>query len=187
MAHMSVLVVDLTFGEVYDAPQRAPPVLRSSSAAEGGRPQAGLRPEAKKDLNHRGHRGHREKKEDNCGDSFSVPSEFSVVKKTVHMPKAYLEIYATLAIRIVVLFTIGLHDRVRDRHETSWAIWGPSVPHIGSRPIERNHRRSCSSTSRISRLRSDQRWGAIGHSKVQVISCRSLKDQARGRPALSCS
>ena len=24
MAHMSVLVVNLTFGEVYDAPQRAP-------------------------------------------------------------------------------------------------------------------------------------------------------------------
>ena len=35
--------------------------------------------------------------------------------------------------------------------------------------IERNHRRS-RSTSRILRLRSDQRWGAIGHSKVQVIS-----------------
>ena len=33
--------------------------------------------------------------------------------------------------------------------------------------------RSCS-TSRMSRLRSDPRWGAIGHSKVQVISCRSL-------------
>ena len=66
-------------------------------------------------------------------------------------------------------------------------------------PIERNHRRS-SSTSRIawdsfcaaiaarfdprkplfSRLRSDPRWGAIGHSKVQVISCRSL----RGRGCL---
>ena len=47
------------------------------------------------------------------------------------------------------------------------------MPHIGSRPIERNHRRS-RSTSRILRLRSDPRWGAIGHSKVQVISCRSL-------------
>ncbi len=33
MAHISVLIVDLTFGEVYDAPQRA---------------QAGLRPEPKK-------------------------------------------------------------------------------------------------------------------------------------------
>ena len=63
--------------------------------------------------------------------------------------------------------------RQRDRQEINWTIWDPSVPHIWSRPIERNHRRSCS-TSRISRLRSDQRWGAIGHSKVQVISCRSL-------------
>ena len=62
----------------------------------------------------------------------------------------------------------------RDRQEISWTIWGPSVPHIWSRPIERHHRRSCS-TSRMSRLRSDQRWGAIGHSKVQVISCRSLR------------
>ena len=67
MAHMSMLVVDLTFGEVYDEPQRAPP---------------GLRAETEKDLNHRGHRGHREKsKENNCGDSLSVSSEFSVVKK----------------------------------------------------------------------------------------------------------
>ena len=66
MAHMSMLVVDLTFGEVYDEPQRAPP---------------GLRAETEKDLNHRGHRGHREKsKENNCGDSLSVSSEFSVVK-----------------------------------------------------------------------------------------------------------
>ena len=60
----------------------------------------------------------------------------------------------------------------RDRQEINWTIWGPSVPHIWPRPIERNHRRS-RSTSRISRLRSGQRWGAIGHSKVQVISCRS--------------
>ena len=67
----------------------------------------------------------------------------------------------------------GLPIPLGDRQEISWTIWGPSVSHIGSRPIERNHRRS-SSTSRISRLRSDQRWGAIGHSKVQVISCRSL-------------
>ncbi|MCH8217553.1 MAG: hypothetical protein IH892_12385, partial [Planctomycetes bacterium] len=42
--------------------------------------------------------------------------------------------------------------RFRDRQEISWTIWGPSVPHIWSRPIERNHRRSCP-TSRISRLR----------------------------------
>ena len=62
---------------------------------------------------------------------------------------------------------------LRDRQEISWTIWGPSVPPIGSRPIERNHRRS-RSTSRILRLRSDPIWGAIGHSKVQVISCRSL-------------
>ncbi len=61
----------------------------------------------------------------------------------------------------------------RDRQEINWTIWGPSVPHIGSCPIERYHWRSCS-TSRMSRLRSDPRWGAIGHSKVQVISCRSL-------------
>ncbi len=61
---------------------------------------------------------------------------------------------------------------IGDRQEISWTIWGPSVPHIGSRPIERNHRRS-SSTARISRLRSDPRWGAIGHSRVQVISCGS--------------
>ena len=69
----------------------------------------------------------------------------------------------------------------RDRQEISWTIWGPSVPQIWSRPIERNHRRSCS-TSRISRLRSDQRWGAIGHSKVQVISCRSLRTILSGFP-----
>ena len=30
----------------------------------------------------------------------------------------------------------------RDRQEISWKIWGPSVPPIGSRPIERYHRRS---------------------------------------------
>ena len=36
MAHISALIVDLTSGEVYDAPQRAQP---------------GLRPELKKDLN----------------------------------------------------------------------------------------------------------------------------------------
>ena len=66
-----------------------------------------------------------------------------------------------------------LSCRVRDRPETNWTVWGPSVLHIWSRPIERYHRRSCS-TSRMSRLRSDQRWSAIGHSKVQVISCRSL-------------
>ena len=68
MAHMSVLVVDLTFGEVYDAPQRAP------------RSQPGLRPKPKKDLHHRGHRGHREQKEESNGDSLSVTSVFSVVK-----------------------------------------------------------------------------------------------------------
>ena len=66
---------------------------------------------------------------------------------------------------------------VRDRQEISWTIWGPSVPQIGSRPIERNHRRS-RSMSRILRLRSDPRWGAIGHSKVEVISCRSLSRRA---------
>ena len=69
---------------------------------------------------------------------------------------------------------LALAFAFRDRQEISWTIWGPSVLHIWSRPIERNHRRSCP-TSRISRLRSDQRWGAIGHSKVQVISCRSLR------------
>ena len=62
MTYMSVSVVDLTFGEVYDVPQRALPVLRSSSATEGGRSEPGRRSEPKEDLNHRGHRGHREKK-----------------------------------------------------------------------------------------------------------------------------
>ena len=60
MARMSLLVVDLTFGEVYHVPQRA---LRS---------QPGLRPAPKKDLNHRG--SQRKKKEDNRGDSLSVSS-----------------------------------------------------------------------------------------------------------------
>ena len=99
------------------------------------------------------------------------------------------------------LFRIGRPGRpIWDRQEIPWTIWGPSVPHIGSRPIERNHRRSCS-TSRIawdaihaaitarfdprkplfSRLRNDQRWGVIGHSKVQVISCRSLSPENRTR------
>ena len=68
MAHRSVLVVDLTFGEVYDAPQRTP----------GS--QLGLRSKPKKDLNHRGHRGHREKKENSCRDSVSVASASSVVE-----------------------------------------------------------------------------------------------------------
>ena len=62
---------------------------------------------------------------------------------------------------------------VRVRHHITWTIWGPGVRRIGSRPIERNHTPSCS-TSRILRLRSDQRWGALGPSKVQVISGRSL-------------
>ena len=72
MAHINGLIVDLTFGEVYDAPQRTP------------RSQPGLRPEPKKDLNHRGNRGHREKNEDSCGDSASVASESSVVKSIVY-------------------------------------------------------------------------------------------------------
>ena len=68
------------------------------------------------------------------------------------------------------------HASLRDRQEISWTMWGTSVPHVWSRPIERNHRRR-GPTSRISRLRSDQRRGAIGHSKVQVIPCRSLSVQ----------
>jgi len=43
MTYMSMSVVNLTFGEVYVAPKRAP------------RSQPGLWPESKKDLNHRGH------------------------------------------------------------------------------------------------------------------------------------
>ena len=61
-ADMSVLVVYLTFGEVYDAPQRAPPVLRSSPATEGGRSQPGLRPEPKKDVPQRKRRAQRKEK-----------------------------------------------------------------------------------------------------------------------------
>ncbi len=67
-AYLTILHVRLTFGEVPDAPQRS---LRS---------QTGLRPEPKRDLNHRVHRGHRGKKEQSSSDSLSVPSEFSVVK-----------------------------------------------------------------------------------------------------------
>ena len=81
--------------------------------------------------------------------------------------------YILLPISITPECEYYQENSIRDRQEISWTIWGPSAPHIWSRPIEQNHRRS-SSTSRISRLRSDLRWGAIGHSKVQVISCRSL-------------
>ena len=59
MTYMSMSVVNLTFGEVYVAPKRAP------------RSQPGLWPESKKDLNHR---GHRVKKEKSSGDSLSVSS-----------------------------------------------------------------------------------------------------------------
>ena len=82
------------------------------------------------------------------------------------------------AINVAKKYGAKLHElhvleTLRDRQEISWTIWGPSVPDIWSRPIERNHRRS-RPTSRILQLRSYQRGGAIGHSKVQVISCRSL-------------
>ncbi len=50
MAHKSVLSVDLTFGEVQDAPQRAP------------RAQPGLRPEPKEDLPQRKRRAQRNEK-----------------------------------------------------------------------------------------------------------------------------
>ena len=83
----------------------------------------------------------------------------------------------------LVLFLPSSPCPFRDREEISWTIWGPSVPHIWLRPIERNHRRSYS-TSRLSRLRSSQRWGAIGHSKVQVISCWSLRSVDLYVPAL---
>ncbi len=69
---------------------------------------------------------------------------------------------------VVVDCGFNIWREIRDRQKINGTMWGPSVPPIGSRPIERHHRRSCS-TSRMSRLRSDPRWGAIGHSKVQVI------------------
>ena len=96
--------------------------------------------------------------------------------------RARTSIAATARVRGAARVGSAVAVTLWDRQEISWTIWGPSVPHIGLRPIERNHRRS-RSTSRISRLRSDPRWGAIGHAKVQVISCRSLCTQAEYRPA----
>ena len=42
MAHISVLIVDLTFGEVYDAPQRAQPGLRPEPRKNDARPLVSL-------------------------------------------------------------------------------------------------------------------------------------------------
>ena len=44
------------------------------------------------------------------------------------------------SLRRIEVFTAGLEYQdfkkdLRDRQEISWTIWGPSVPHIGSRPI----------------------------------------------------
>ena len=68
MAHISALIVDLTFGEEYDAPQRA----QSS--------QPGLRPEPTNVFTTEKTESTEKRKEERSGDSLSVTSVFSVVK-----------------------------------------------------------------------------------------------------------
>ena len=73
--------------------------------------------------------------------------------------------------------------KLRDCKEISWTLWGLSVPQIWLRRLSESAGVAVS-TSRNSRLRSSQRWGAIGHPKVQVIFLQSLK-QPKKRRSLS--
>ena len=66
---------------------------------------------------------------------------------------------------------------LRDCKEISWTLWGLSVPQIWLRRLSESAGVAVS-TSRNSRLRSSQRWGAIGHPKVQVIFLQSLSGLA---------
>ena len=55
-----------------------------------------------------------------------------------------------------------------------WFIYRSDLRQIQSRPIERNHRRSYS-TSRILRLRNGQRWPEDEMENVEVISLQCLR------------
>ncbi len=68
--------------------------------------------------------------------------------------------------------------RIRDCKEISWPLWGLSVPQIWLRRLSESAGVAVS-TSRNSQLRSSQRWGAIGHPKVQVIFLQSLSTYRR--------
>ncbi len=78
MSHMSMLLVDLTFGEVNDVRQRSP------------RSQLGLRPETKKVWTTEKTEG-TEKRKRKAVAIASLWPQFSLWWNTVHMPKAYAD------------------------------------------------------------------------------------------------